>query len=63
MAALTIEQYECPEGQDVIRYIVNNGSHAWPGGEKGTKLGDSPSSSLDATKVIFDFFMAHSKQD
>lgn len=59
--AVTQIQYGCPSGGEVVRYIVNDGGHAWPGGEKGSKRGDEPSTSLDATQVMFDFFMQHHK--
>ncbi len=60
-AALTVERYQCPKGQEVERIVVNNGGHAWPGGEQGSRLGDKPPQSLDATKAIYEFFMRQSK--
>lgn len=59
--AITFLQYTCPNGRDVVHYVVNDSGHAWPGGEKGSPRGDVPSRSLDATEVIFDFFMRHSR--
>lgn len=59
--ALTVERYQCPDGREVESIIVNDGGHAWPGGVKGTRKGDKPSQSLDATKAIFEFFMHQSK--
>jgi polyhydroxybutyrate depolymerase len=53
--------YPCPGGNDVELYLVKDNGHAWPGGVKGSPLGDQPSSSLDATDVIWRFFEAHSK--
>jgi len=35
--------------------------HAWPGGQRGDRRGDKPSSSLNATDVIWEFFKAHTK--
>lgn len=58
---LTIERYTCPAGREVIRYVVDDGGHAWPGGDKGSPRGDEPSASLDATEVIWDFFVRQSK--
>lgn len=58
---VTRESYECPAGREVVRYVVNDNGHAWPGGEQGSKRGDAPSSALNATDVIFDFFMRQSK--
>ena len=59
--AVTQIQYSCPAGQEVVHYIVNDGGHAWPGGEKGSRKGDEPSKSLDASTVMLDFFLRHSR--
>lgn len=58
-----IEQwlYDCPAGQHVTRYLVGDNGHAWPSGERGSPMGDTPSTSMNATNVIWDFFKAHSK--
>lgn len=53
--------YPCPGGHDVELYLIKDNGHAWPGGVKGSPLGDQPSSSIDATDVIWRFFKAHSK--
>lgn len=54
-------RYRCPAGQAVELYLVNDNGHAWPGGQQGSRLGDKPSSTLNATDVIWTFFKAHSK--
>jgi len=54
-------QYVCPEGRSVELYLVMDNGHAWPGGRKRARQGDQPSSSLDATEVIWEFFRAHPK--
>ena len=59
--AVTVETYDCPEGRDVVRYVVNDQGHAWPNGGKGSRLGDEPSKSMDATEVMIKFFAEHSK--
>lgn len=59
--ALTHIQYSCPVGQEVVHYIVNDGGHSWPGGEKGSKQGDEPSRSMDASEVMLNFFLRHSR--
>ena len=51
--------YQCPGGAGVVRYVVKDGGHAWPGGEKGRRAGDKPSESLDAIDVIWRFFNTH----
>jgi len=59
--AFTLWQYQCPSGRAVELYLVNDNGHAWPGGQKGSWIGDQPSTSLSATDVIWDFFKAHAK--
>lgn len=49
-------KYQCPQGQDVEHYILKDNGHAWPSGKKGSSLGDTPTTSMDATDVIWDFF-------
>jgi polyhydroxybutyrate depolymerase len=49
-------RHPCPSGQDVVRLLVLDGGHAWPGGRAGSRRGDRPSASIDATDVIWDFF-------
>lgn len=50
----------CSSGADVIFYTIEGGGHSWPGGEPlpefivGTTTQD-----IDATKVMWEFFMAH----
>lgn len=53
--------YACPEGRSVEHYILENAGHAWPGGERGSRLGDEPDQSFDASRVIWEFFKAHPK--
>ena len=54
-------QYHCPSGRGVELYLLNDSGHAWPGGQKGSRRGDEPSQSLNATDVIWEFFKAHTK--
>lgn len=42
-------------------YSVKDNGHAWPGGSKGSRLGDTPSTSLNATDTIWAFFRSHQK--
>lgn len=52
----------CAAGTVVELYTIIGGPHAWP---MGAKLGagvDKPSTALDATKVIWEFFAAHPKR-
>jgi len=54
-------RYACPAGRAVELYLVHDNGHAWPGGQQGSRLGDKPSSSLNGTDVIWEFFKAHAK--
>lgn len=49
-------RYSCPAGREVVRYLVMDNGHAWPGGKPGRKQADQPSASMNATDVIWDFF-------
>jgi polyhydroxybutyrate depolymerase len=51
--------YKCPTGRDVELIALKDNGHAWPGGEKGSRRGDKPSESLNATDVIWEFFKTH----
>jgi polyhydroxybutyrate depolymerase len=51
----------CTSPHDVTFYLLEDHGHAWPGGEKGSRRGDEPSTALDATDVIWTFFAAHAK--
>ena len=56
-----VGRHECPSPIAVEIYSVKDNGHAWPGGRSGSRLGDTPSTSLDATDVIWAFFRAHPK--
>lgn len=60
-AVLVHTVYRCPEGRAVEAYLIKDSGHAWPGGRAGSRRGDTPSSSLDGTALIWDFFKAHAK--
>jgi len=51
--------YDCPDGRAVVRDLVRDNGHAWPGGVAGSRRADPPSKALDATSEIWDFFKAH----
>lgn len=55
-------RYSCPDRLGVELYAIRTGGHAWPGGERGSQLGDEPSRALDATRVIWQFFATHPKR-
>lgn len=52
-------RYDCPAGRAVEWYQLADMGHAWPGGERGSRLGDAPSTAINATDVIWAFFKAH----
>lgn len=52
-------RYECPAGRAVEILQLRDNGHAWPGGERGSRLGDTPSTAIDATQVMWAFFKAH----
>lgn len=49
-------KHSCPNQKTVELYLVKDNGHAWPGGQAGTGLGDTPSTSMNATDVIWEFF-------
>jgi polyhydroxybutyrate depolymerase len=59
--AFIFSQYHCPTGRGVEFYLIKDNGHAWPGGQAGSRMGDKPSTSLNATDIIWAFFNAHPK--
>lgn len=56
---LSIWRYACPAGREVVRYLVMDSGHSWPGGHRGTPRADAPSTTLDASDLIIAFFEKH----
>jgi polyhydroxybutyrate depolymerase len=54
-------RYPCSSGREVRLLLLKDNGHAWPGGRPGTRRGDPPSTSVNATDVIWEFFKAHPK--
>ena len=54
-------RYRCPAGRDVELLVLADHPHAWPGGERGSRLGATPSTALNASDEIWGFFKRHSK--
>lgn len=52
----------CVNNTAVELYAIKDGGHAWPGGQRGTFLGDAPSKEISATDLMWEFFKAHPKQ-
>ena len=51
----------CAGGSEVSYFVIQDGGHSWPGGDRISKLLDPPSKALDATMEIWRFFAEHSK--
>jgi polyhydroxybutyrate depolymerase len=52
----------CADGTAVELYSVIGGGHAWPGSDgPAGPVGDQPTLSISATKLIWDFFASHPK--
>jgi polyhydroxybutyrate depolymerase len=59
---VTLRSYpRCSPGIAVDYYVIEGGTHAWPGGKRLAKFLDAPSNALDATPLIWQFFAAHPK--
>lgn len=54
-------QHDCPAGIDVVLTVITDTGHAWPGGERGSRLGDDPGTTFDATEEMWAFFADHPK--
>ncbi len=59
--AVILSRYRCPDGHRVEVYQLTDNGHAWPGGERGSRLGDTPSTAINATEVIWTFFKSVQK--
>lgn len=51
----------CANGTSVVLYAIKNGGHAWPGGQRGSFLGDVPTPEISATDLMWEFFVTHPK--
>jgi polyhydroxybutyrate depolymerase len=51
----------CTLGIAVDYYVIEGGTHAWPGGKRLATFLDAPSNAIDATPLIWRFFAAHPK--
>lgn len=52
----TYRAWRCKDGVTVEAYVTKEGGHSWPGGKKPRPAADEPSTTIDATQLIFDFF-------
>ena len=60
--AVVTTRFDCPEGRRVELQQISDNGHAWPGGERGGSRGDTPSSAMRATEVIWAFFASVSRR-
>ncbi len=51
----------CADGTAVELYKIESGGHAWPSGERMSRILDAPSNALDATQTAWAFFVAHAR--
>ena len=54
-------RHDCDPPIGVEMYSVKDNGHAWPGGRSGSRRGDTPSTSLNGTDIIWAFFQRHPK--
>ncbi len=52
----------CANGVAVELYAITGEGHTWPGGQRGSALGDVPTRDISATNVMWEFFKAHPKK-
>lgn len=61
-ATLVVKSYGgCRDGSAVTYYIIEGGGHAWPGGNRLSRMLDVPGQAVNATDVMWRFFAAHPK--
>ncbi|MCC6242944.1 MAG: polyhydroxybutyrate depolymerase [Gemmatimonadaceae bacterium] len=49
-------RWSCPSGRRVELHQLTDNGHAWPGGQRGSRLGDAPTTAMQATEDIWAFF-------
>ncbi|MEA3435753.1 MAG: hypothetical protein U9R43_04760, partial [Thermodesulfobacteriota bacterium] len=47
---------------EVVQYLIFNQGHAWPGGKKVRIKADTPSKTVNATDLMWNFFKKHPKK-
>ncbi|RYY30132.1 MAG: phospholipase [Chitinophagaceae bacterium] len=50
---------DCLNQVNIRFYLTKDGGHAWPGGSKGSAMGDTPSQAIIANDLIWDFFQQY----
>ena len=49
----------CADNTAVELYVTADGGHAWPGGQRGSLIGDDPSQAIVANDLLIEFFTEH----
>jgi polyhydroxybutyrate depolymerase len=60
-ASALVWRHRCGGSAPATLYLVKNNGHAWPGGKPGSTRGDTPTTALNATDLIWEFFKAHTR--
>ena len=59
---IIIDTYSGGKNNTEVQLVtIVNGTHCWPGGQKGWRNGDEPTKEISATDLIWDFFENHPK--
>lgn len=59
---IIIDKYsEGKNNTEVTLVTIVNGTHSWPGGQKGWENGAEPTKEINATDLIWEFFKNHPK--
>lgn len=59
---IIIDTYSSGKNNTEVQLVtIVNGTHCWPGGQKGWKNGAEPTKEISATDIIWDFFENHPK--
>ncbi len=49
----------CSNNAKIDFYLTKDGGHAWPGGLKGSAVGDTPSTAINANDLLWNFFQQY----
>jgi len=60
---IIIDTYKDGLNNTVVQLVtIVDGTHSWPGGQKGWRNGPGPTLEISATDMIWEFFIQHPKQ-
>jgi Poly(3-hydroxybutyrate) depolymerase len=52
---------DCSDDASIETWILNDGGHSWPGGRRSSVFSDEPSTAINATGKIWEFFRKHKR--